>query len=138
ERWPAADALAAESPAEVIRAWAGLGYNRRALNLHRAAVVVAEEHNGQVPVDQALLRNLPGVGRYTASAIACFAAGKRTTVVDTNIGRVIARARLGMATPRDARASAIEESAEALLPDNGARDFNLALMDLGAMVCGAR
>lgn len=137
-RWPTAAALADASPADVIRAWAGLGYNRRALNLHRAARRVVEDHAGAVPTDKDALQRLPGVGDYTASAVACFAGKRRTTVVDTNIGRVIARSRMGRTNMRVAGERATRDAAAALLPARSARDWNLALMDLGATVCSAR
>lgn len=140
ERWPGPVALAAASPADVIRAWSGLGYNRRALNLHRAATIVAALPGGSIPLDLAGLRALPGVGPYTAAAVASFAGERAVPVADTNIGRVIVRARLGGATVRDVPIAALGAEASALLPTSGAvvRDHNLALMDLGALVCTAR
>ena len=138
ERWPDAASLADAEPAEVIRAWAGLGYNRRALNLHRAAVKVTDRFEGRVPTDENTLKTLPGIGPYTAAAVHCFAGERRTPVLDTNTGRVIARARLGAADMRTAGDRRTREAASELLPSRGARDWNLALMDLGAMVCTAR
>ncbi|MBI5946782.1 MAG: A/G-specific adenine glycosylase [Chloroflexi bacterium] len=137
ERWPTAAALAAESPSEVIREWGGLGYNRRALHLHGAARGLASM-NGAGRPGIADLRTLPGVGAYTAAAVACFAGEERVAVVDTNIGRVIARAMLGKASGRQVPPRNLTNAAEALLPAARARDHNLALMDLGAMVCVAR
>ena len=137
-RWPTFAALAAESPAEVIRAWGGLGYNRRALNLHRLAVEVANAHGGQLPETIAALLQLPGIGPYTASAVACFGREERVVVADTNIARVVARLTLGRASAQGIRRGDLNASAEALLPESGARDHNLALMDLGALVCVAR
>jgi A/G-specific adenine glycosylase len=136
-RWPTVGSLAAASEAQVIRAWAGLGYNRRALHLVRAARAVAAG-GGSFPADEAALRQLPGVGPYTAAAIACFAGGARTFVADTNIGRVLARAFLGAAGHREVPPRELRAAGEALLPDSGARDHNLALMDLGALVCTVR
>lgn len=137
-RWPTFAALAGVLPAEVIRAWRGLGYNRRALNLHRLARDVVENHAGELPRAPAVLLGLPGVGSYTASAVRCFARAERVVVTDTNIARVIARSRLGVATRRDVSAESLGEAAGALLPATDVRDHNLALMDLGAVVCRAR
>jgi len=138
QRWPAFQALAGALPAEVIRQWRGLGYNRRALNLHRLAVAVVEQHGGEVPRNAASLRALPGVGPYTAAAILSFAHEEPVVVADTNIARVLARVLLGAAAARDVSPAAISGAAAELLPRRGARDHNLALMDLGALVCTAR
>jgi A/G-specific adenine glycosylase len=137
-RWPDVRALAAASPADVLRAWAGLGYNRRGLHLHRMAQAVAPL--GQVPVDVDALRALPGVGPYTARAVASFAGGVPVAVVETNVGRVLARTVHGVALRADVRPAVLQATADALLPEDGmaARDHNLALMDLGAMVCTSR
>src|SRR4051794_12423755 len=121
ERWPTVDALAAASTADVLRAWSGLGYNRRALNLQRAARAVVER--GGFPRDVAGLRELPGVGPYTASAVACFAFGAQLTTVDTNARRVFRRA-FG--------------SDHVDPPAGQAYAFNQALFDLGATLCLAR
>jgi A/G-specific adenine glycosylase len=139
-RWPTAQALAGEDLGDIIRAWSGLGYNRRAVNLHRAAAVVVAEHGGAVPTDPAALRTLPGIGAYTANAVASFAGEIPVTVIDTNVGRVIARAAIAAADAKAAPARAVEEAAASALPADGveARHHNLALMDLGAMVCVAR
>lgn len=138
-RWPALVDLASASPGDVIRQWAGLGYNRRALNLHRAAGRLLANDFARVPADPGLLVSLPGVGRYTAAAVSSFAGERRVAVVDTNIARVLGRHQLGLPSGRDAPAAAIWRLAEALLPATGAaaRDHNLALMDLGALVCRA-
>lgn len=138
ERWPTFGALATASPADVIREWRGLGYNRRALSLHRTAITVLREHGGQLPRDPAGLLRLPGVGPYTAAAIRSFAYEESVAVADTNIARTIARAILGVESQRDVMARVIAEAAAALLPVPGARDHNLAVMDLGATVCSAR
>ena len=140
ERWPTPASLAASPPGEAVRAWDRLGYPRRALRLHAAATAIAERHDGVVPADVEALLELPGVGDYTARAVAAFAYGVRVPVVDTNVRRVIARAVLGQgeaappATRRDLAAMA------ALLPDEpaDARQFNAAAMELGAVVCTAR
>ncbi|MEO9254071.1 MAG: A/G-specific adenine glycosylase [Tepidiformaceae bacterium] len=131
--WPTLGALAEASAAKVIREWAGLGYNRRALGLQRLAQTVSA-----LPVDLAELRTLPGIGPYTASAIACFARGERVVVADTNIARVVARVELGAPDAKAVPVQAVMAAAEALLPRRDARAHNLALMDLGAMVCTAR
>ena len=133
-RFPTAATLAAVLPGEAIRAWAGLGYNRRAVNLHRAATAIVERHGGEVPSDLAALRALPGVGPYTASAVACFAFGAREPVVDTNVRRVIARHRLGV-EPRDASDADVAAAARAALPPGSASDWSQALMDLAREVC---
>jgi A/G-specific adenine glycosylase len=138
ERWPGVRELAGASPAEVIREWAGLGYNRRAVYLQRAAVSVVETHGGVFPRDIIALRRLPGVGPYTAAAVGSFAFEQAVDVADTNIARVVARSQLGAARPREAGAGAVGHAARELLPVRGARDHNLALMDLGALVCRAR
>ena len=137
-RWPTLAALAGASPAEVIRAWRGMGYNRRALNLHRLAVHVTANHRGTLPTDMGGLQALPGIGPYTAAAIRCFARGETVPVADTNIARVLARIGGGVASQRDVPAGALRELAAQALPQRGARDHNLALMDLGALVCSAR
>ena len=136
ERWPAFQDLAAASPADVITAWAGLGYNRRAIALRRAATAVVQV--GRMPKSVDSLCLLPGIGQYTASAVACFAFGARVPVVDTNIARVLARAVLGVEGAKAAGPRAIEKAALLLLPARLARAHNLALMDLGATVCTAR
>ena len=120
QRWPTAGALAAATPAEVLTEWVGLGYNPRALRLREACTVVVRDG---WPRDSAALRALPGVGPYTAAAVASFAFGERVAAVDTNVRRVAAR--LG-AEPRD------------LLPDDRHVDWNQAAMELGARVCIAR
>lgn len=138
QRWPDFASLAAASPAEVIAQWSGLGYNRRALNLHRMATVVWSDYGGHLPQDPDELETLPGVGPYTASAVASFAFEQRVAVLDTNIGRLVARALPGVAGTRGATRREVATAADALLPKRGVRDHNLALMDLGAMVCTAR
>jgi A/G-specific adenine glycosylase len=138
ERWPTFADLAAASPAEVIREWRGLGYNRRALNLHRLALAVTHSYGGTLPPSQSALRELPGVGPYTAAAIQSFARGRRIAVADTNIARVLARAFFGAATRRGVPARALADRAHALLPSRDVRQHNLALMDLGALVCSSR
>ena len=139
-RWPTPAALASEPPAEAVRAWDRLGYPRRALWLHRAAVEIVERHGGKVPDDLDALLALQGIGPYTARAIAAFAFGRRHPVVDTNTRRVIARAVLGQAQPGPPSTARDLVEMSALLPetDAAARVFNAAAMELGATVCTAR
>ena len=141
ERWPTPAALAASSPGDAVRAWGRLGYPRRALRLHAAAVALVAEHGGEVPADVAALRALPGVGDYTAAAVATFAFGQRHAVLDTNVRRVVARAWSGLAgTTTPAVTVAERRLAETLLPDDDqlASVVSVALMELGALVCHAR
>jgi A/G-specific adenine glycosylase len=139
-RWPTPAALAAEPPSEAVRAWDRLGYPRRALWLHRAAVQLVERHGGEVPADLDALLALQGVGPYTARAVAAFAFGLRYPVVDTNTRRVIARAAEGHGEPGPPSTSRDLAAMSALLPngDAAARAFNAATMELGATVCLAR
>ena len=136
-RWPTVAALAAATPAEVIRAWAGLGYNRRALNLHRLASRVASDGWPVAPTESSLLP-LPGVGPYTAAALLSFAYEVPAIVIDTNIARVVARVCLGAATQKGISSRDLRDAAAGLLPRSRVRDHNLALMDLGAQMCTAR
>lgn len=138
ERWPGFGSLAAASPADVIREWRGLGYNRRAINLHRLAVAVTRDHNGELPPDPVALRSLPSIGPYTAAAVRSFARDETVPVADTNIARVLSRVFFGAATRREVPARALAERAGALLPRRDVRDHNLSLMDLGALVCSSR
>ena len=138
-RWPTASATASAGPAEVLRAWGKLGYPRRAKRLHECATVIATEHGDAVPDDVDTLLGLPGVGAYTARAVACFAYRRPVPVVDTNVRRVVARAVHGRADA--ANPSPVRDHAEvaALLPEDGsAPEFSAALMELGATVCTAR
>ena len=140
ERWPSPAALAASPPGEAVRAWERLGYPRRALRLHAAAVAITERHSGVVPSDVDQLLALPGIGDYTARAVAAFAFGLRHPVVDTNVRRVIARAIDGNAEAGPPSTRRDLEAMEALLPhsDEDARLFNAGMMELGAIVCTAR
>jgi A/G-specific adenine glycosylase len=138
-RWPTPSATAAAGPADVLRAWGKLGYPRRAKRLHECAVVIASEHGDEVPADIDTLLGLPGIGAYTARAVACFAYQRSVPVVDTNVRRVVARAVHGLADA--ATASTTRDLAEVskLLPDSAnAPRFSAALMELGATVCTAR
>jgi A/G-specific adenine glycosylase len=140
QRWPRPADLAAESTGEAVRAWGRLGYPRRALRLHAAAVEITEHHGGRVPAAHEQLLALPGVGAYTAAAIAVFAFGDRQTVVDTNIRRVHARVVTGRALPSRSLTAAELRLAEELMPadDALAVRWNQAVMELGALVCTAR
>jgi A/G-specific adenine glycosylase len=139
-RWPTPAALAAAPAGDAVRAWERLGYPRRALNLHAAAVAITERHGGVVPEEVDALLALPGVGDYTARAVAAFAYGHRHPVVDTNVRRVLARAVDGVADAGPARTARDLAAMEAQLPvdDAQARTFNAAAMELGAVICTAR
>jgi A/G-specific adenine glycosylase len=136
-RWPDVAALARAELGEVLAAWAGLGYYARARNLHACARVVADEHGGKFPEDEAALRRLPGVGDYTAAAIAAIAFGKRATPVDGNIERVVARL-IAVNTPLPDAKIKIRALAETLTPAMRTGDFAQAMMDLGATICTPR
>jgi A/G-specific adenine glycosylase len=140
QEWPVPSALAAASRADVLRAWGKLGYPRRALRLHEAAAVIASEHGDVVPADLDALEALPGVGSYTARAVAAFGYGRRCPVVDTNVRRVVARAVHGRGDAGPARTSADLADVDALLPpdDRSAAVVSAGLMELGAVVCTAR
>ncbi|MGW0159831.1 A/G-specific adenine glycosylase [Mycobacterium sp. NPDC003323] len=136
-RWPTPSATAAAGPAEVLRAWGKLGYPRRAKRLHECATVIAAEYDDVVPDDVETLLTLPGIGAYTARAVACFAYRQRVPVVDTNVRRVVSRVVHGCAeAPASTRDLA---EVAALLPEGAAAPrFSAALMELGAIVCTAR
>ena len=140
ERWPTPAHLAKESSGEAVRMWNRLGYPRRALRLHACAVVITEEHGGEVPDDHATLLSLPGVGTYTAAAVASFAYGQRHAIVDTNVRRVLARAETGVEYPPKSQTKAELALAESLLPPlpSVAARWGVAVMELGALVCTAR
>ena len=136
-RWPTPSATAAANTADILRAWGKLGYPRRAKRLHECATAITEHHGGAVPGDVDTLLRLPGIGAYTARAVACFAFGARVPVVDTNVRRVVARAVRGIADAAPAARDLADVSA--LLPDDdSAPRFSVALMELGATVCTAR
>jgi A/G-specific adenine glycosylase len=139
-RWPRPADLAQESPGEAVRAWGRLGYPRRALRLHAAATAIAHQHGGEVPCSHAELMALPGVGEYTAAAVASFAYGRRHIVLDTNVRRVFARAVTGVEYPPNATTAAERRTATALLPadEGAAARWAAATMELGALVCAAR
>ncbi len=139
-RWPTPADLAAESPGEVVRAWGRLGYPRRALRLREAAIAMVERHGGDVPATEAELVALPGVGAYTAAAVVAFAFGGRSVVVDTNVRRVLARAIEARAQASPSLTAAESRLAAAVLPEDPATSavWNVAVMELGALVCQAR
>ncbi|MGP3971134.1 A/G-specific adenine glycosylase [Streptomyces sp. 6N223] len=139
-RWPRPSDLAAEPPGEAVRAWGRLGYPRRALRLHGAAAAMVERHGGEVPRDHHQLLALPGVGEYTAAAVASFAYGQRHAVLDTNVRRVFARAVSGTEFPPNATTAAERKLARMLLPDDEATAarWAAATMELGALLCTAR
>ena len=139
QRWPTPSATAAAGAADVLRAWGKLGYPRRAKRLHECATAIAAQHGDVVPDDVDTLLTLPGVGAYTARAVACFAYRKRVPVVDTNVRRVVARAIHGRADAGTPSAVRDHADVEALLPENdSAPIFSAALMELGATICTAR
>jgi len=140
QRWPTPADLAAVPSGEAVRAWNRLGYPRRALNLHAAAVAISERHGNRVPTDLHDLLALPGIGDYTARAVAVFAYGQRHPVVDINVRRVMARAIDGQAEPGPPATRRDLAAMDALLPvdDDEARVTNAAIMELGAIVCTAR
>ncbi|GII95682.1 A/G-specific adenine glycosylase [Sinosporangium siamense] len=137
-RWPTPADLAAESSGEAVRHWGRLGYPRRALRLHGCAQAIVADHGGEVPSDYTTLRSLPGIGDYTAAAVASFAYGKSHAVLDTNVRRVLARAVSAEEFPPNATTSAERRIAEALIPPVGAARWAVAVMELGALVCTAR
>jgi A/G-specific adenine glycosylase len=136
-RWPDVAALAAADEAELMAAWAGLGYYARARNLIACARTVASDHGGVFPGEEAALLCLPGVGAYTAAAIAAIAFGRRAVVVDANVERVVARLFV-IATPLPAARPEIRAAADRITPDARAGDFAQAMMDLGATICTSR
>jgi A/G-specific adenine glycosylase len=133
-RFPTPAALAGASRADVLTAWQGLGYNRRAVNLHAAAAAIVEHHGGKVPAGLEELLALPGVGAYTARAVRAFAFGLDSAPVDTNVARVLTRAVAG----EPLRPAAVQRLADDLVPPGEAAVWSNALMDLGARYCGAR
>jgi A/G-specific adenine glycosylase len=139
-RWPTPAALAAEPPGEAVRTWGRLGYPRRALNLHASARTIVERHDGRVPSGYDDLRALPGVGSYTAAAVASFAYRQRHAVLDTNVRRVLARLVSGVEYPPKAQTAPEVRLAESLLPRDAetAAQWGVAVMELGALVCTAR
>jgi len=141
-RWPTAPDLADATPADAVRQWGRLGYPGRALRLHASAQAITSRHGGEVPASLSDLRDLPGVGAYTAAAVATFAFGQRHAVLDTNVRRVLARL-VGGRDPAARSSASVAETAmaESLLPPAEGRraaTWSVALMELGALVCVAR
>jgi A/G-specific adenine glycosylase len=134
ERFPSVHALAAASRSEVVAEWAGLGYNRRAVALSEAARRIVREHHGVVPADPEVLARLPGIGPYTAAAVAAIACGVAVPAIDTNVRRVVARAVLGM-DGVDATRPAIREAASAWMDGVDPGAWHQAVMDLGREIC---
>ena len=137
ERWPTLESLAQAELDDVLHAWQGLGYYARARNLHACAKLLLAEHGGRFPTDEKALRALPGIGRYTAAAIATIAYDRPATVVDGNVERVIARLR-AVETPLPAAKPKLYALAAELTPEIRPGDYAQALMDLGAGVCTPR
>jgi A/G-specific adenine glycosylase len=137
-RFPSFEALAAAPQAEAVRAWKGLGYNSRALRLHRLAREVVERFGGVLPRDEAELRSLPGVGPYTARAIRAFVFGDDVIAPDVNVRRVVERTQFGLEWPVRRKVREIDAAGAELVPAGRAFDFNSALMDLGSSLCTAR
>ena len=138
DRWPTPADLAQATPAQVITAWGRLGYPRRALRLHAAAQIIAEDFNNEVPEDELTLQQLPGIGEYTAAAIAAFAFDQRTLVMDVNIRRVLTRVIDGNEHPKPAPTSREKARRLALLPEKNAHIWAAATMELGAIVCTSK
>lgn len=135
-RFPDVRVLAGASTADVLRSWQGLGYNRRAVNLQRAARRIVEVHEGLVPAELRALEALPGVGPYTARAVAAIAFGRPVGAIDTNVRRVLGRIVVGDAAALPA--SELQRIADAAVPRARAADWTHALMDVGATICGPR
>jgi A/G-specific adenine glycosylase len=138
KRWPTPKDLAKASPAEVITAWGRLGYPRRALRLHAAAQIIAEDFNNEVPEDPVTLQTLPGIGEYTAAAIGAFAFEKQTLVMDVNIRRLLTRIIDGNEHPKPAQTTREKASRLALQPPKNAHIWAAATMELGALVCTSK
>ena len=138
-RWPRPADLAAAPPGEAVRAWGRLGYPRRAIRLHLTAQALVNRHEGQVPASLEALRALPGIGAYTAAAVASFAFGQRHAVLDTNVRRVLGRVTAGRELPPPSLSVAERRLAESLLPESPAvaARWSVAVMELGALVCTA-
>ena len=140
ERWPTPADLASAPMADALRAWGRLGYPRRAQRLHQSAVAITERHDGEVPADLSALRQLPGIGDYTAAAILAFAFGRRSIVLDTNVRRVLFRTLVGAEQAPSHITAAERQRADALWPTAHRRSarWSAAVMEFGALVCTAR
>ncbi|HUY46293.1 MAG TPA: A/G-specific adenine glycosylase [Streptosporangiaceae bacterium] len=138
-RWPTPASLAAAAAGDAVREWGRLGYPRRAIRLHATARALVERHGGEVPASLDALRDLPGIGAYTAAAVASFAFGQRHAVLDTNVRRVLARLVSGQELPPRSASAAETRLAESLLPGQPAlaARWSVAVMELGALVCTA-
>jgi A/G-specific adenine glycosylase len=132
--FPSAKALASAPVGDAIRAWSGLGYNRRAVNLHRTATILIERYDGKLPSELEALLELPGVGPYTARAVLSSAFGHRVGIVDVNVHRVLARAAVGA----ELSMAEAQRIADRLVPERQSREWNVALMDFGSRICRAR
>jgi A/G-specific adenine glycosylase len=139
DRWPAPPALAADPAGEAVRQWGRLGYPRRALRLHETARILTDRHGGKVPASREALLALPGIGPYTASAVASFAFGQRHAVLDTNVRRVVCRLVTGAEFPGRSPSVAEWRLAESLLPEQPriAARWSVGVMELGALICTA-
>jgi A/G-specific adenine glycosylase len=135
KRWPTAASLAKATPAEVITAWGRLGYPRRALRLHECAKEITHNFKGKIPEDEAELRELPGIGEYTAAAITAFAFEKRSLVLDINIRRLFARLFDGVETPTQSATKVEKSRYEELIPKKDPHVWAAATMELGAVIC---
>ena len=135
--WPTPKHLAEDAPGDAVRAWGRLGYPRRALRLHASAIAICERHGGEVPSDIDDLRALPGIGDYTAAAVASFAFGQAHAVLDTNVRRVLERVLGGAEFPPASLNKAERERARSLLPAADAPAWSVGVMELGALVCTA-
>jgi A/G-specific adenine glycosylase len=138
-RWPTPASLAASPAGDAVRAWGRLGYPRRAIRLHATAQALVDRHGGEVPSSADALRELPGIGSYTAAAVASFAFGQRHAVLDTNVRRVLARLVSGRELPPPSPSVAERRLAESLLPERPAvaARWSVAVMELGALICTA-
>ena len=134
-RFPTFEVLAAAPSGQVVREWGGLGYNRRTINLQRAARRVVARPDARIPHDLRELEALPGVGTYTAAAVACFALGRRVPILDTNSRRILRRVLFGASPPDE---PSLFDAEWSVLPEGDAWGWNQALMDLGALICWAR
>ena len=139
QRFPSFAALATASESEVLHAWQGLGYYSRAHNLHATAKAVMHRHGGQLPISHKAIRDLPGVGRYTANAVMTFAFNRSVPIIEANTARLFSRL-INLQTPIDScrGREALWQAAGDLVPERNAGSYNSALIDLGALVCKSR
>ena len=137
-RFPTLEVLAAARVSDVVKMWKGLGYNSRAVRLHRLAREVLDRFGGAVPSDPHVLASLPGIGAYTQAAVRAFAFNEDTAAMDTNIRRIVHRLLYGIEYPPAAAPALLDAQAQALVPQGGGHDWNSAMMDLGSQICTAR